>query len=183
MDMDIHLIQNGRGLHHSVSLHRKWSMRRRIASSRPTPILQIYSSCIPERGPDGPARWTSPYVIGIVVLRNPSASPACRSPSMLLRSSRRSVPSDGQVLPKIGVCCGGNTYLTACPANPEFVWLLTIPSCREYAAGCRVPCLNAPCCLYLLRSQFNRMQSQPRAVPPISTTVHAGGSRSSVGLQ
>lgn len=67
---------------------------------------------------------------------------------MLVRSSGRSVLSDGQVLPptspsmlykatpKIGVCCGGNTYMTACPANPEFVWLLTIPSYQEYAAGC-----------------------------------------------
>ncbi len=61
-----------------------------------------------------------------------------------------------KVIPKIGVCCGGNTYLSACPSNPDFVWLVNYPTCWEYtAANCWEPCLNAPCCTYLLHYQFN----------------------------
>ncbi len=60
-----------------------------------------------------------------------------------------------KMIPKVGPCCGGDTYLTACPSAQEFAWLVSFPTCWEYTGGCWVPCLNAPCCLNLLRYQFN----------------------------
>lgn len=59
-----------------------------------------------------------------------------------------------KVIPMIGPCCGGWTYLPTC-TDPDFNWLVSYPTCWEYTGGCWVPCLNAPCCMYLFHYQFN----------------------------